>query len=697
MSIHNCSESESLESILKKSLEDHKLKVHYKPEYGDLVSLDKEGLILKAVGRELLEKTVSEYLGLLDTSGAIYEKNGDYALGIFSSGWCQIMDLASRKLCKTKNNKEALDSGKWRCHESCWGMSKVSIETKMPVDIECSGGIRLYAVPILVDDEAVGSINFGYGSPPKNHKELKALSQEYKININILKKASEEYRDRPELIIMLAKRRIESAAEFIASIVKAYMAEKQISDLARFPGENTSPVLRITKSGVLMYINQAGLNLFGKHWNHEIGKQMPENFNKLLKENNNENKDKRNEFIFGDHCFSFKAIPIQGKEYINVYAEDITEQQKLEKKIAKNTHNLGERVKELNCLYEISKLIETPGITLQKIYQGIIDLIPPAWQYPESVCARLIIGNNEFTSAHFSKSQFKQEAKIILRGEKKGIIQVFLSEKEQIFSKSFLLKEERNLLHAIAERLGKVIERMNAAEEIKKTHENLKKHVSSERLAYTGRVASGIAHEIRNPSTNVSLALEQLCEAFEPHDKQMKYVEIMERNLMRINYLISELLNCARPPEMMVKPHDIHKLLKNVINLVDAKISAKEVNVVRNYTSRSSIVKLDREHIERVFVNLVLNAIEAITRKRGTITVTTERDGKYFLVKIQDTGKGIAPENIFRIFDPFFSSKPNGVGLGLATCYGVIVSHGGTIEVISEPSGALFTVFLPLG
>ena len=107
---------------------------------------------------------------------------------------------------------------------------------------------------------------------------------------------------------------------------------------------------------------------------------------------------------------------------------------------------------------------------------------------------------------------------------------------------------------------------------------------------------------------------------------------------------------------------------------------------------------MDREHIERAFVNLVLNAIEAIPRKRGTITVTTECDEKYFLIKIQDTGKGIAPETIFKIFDPFFSSKPDGVGLGLATCYSVIVSHGGTIEVAGELSkGALFTVFLPLG
>ena len=84
---------------------------------------------------------------------------------------------------------------------------------------------------------------------------------------------------------------------------------------------------------------------------------MPESFNNLLKESSNENRDKRNEFIFGDHCFLFKVIPIQGKEYINLYAEDITERKKLGKNIARKTYDLGKRVKELNCLYEISELI----------------------------------------------------------------------------------------------------------------------------------------------------------------------------------------------------------------------------------------------------------------------------------------------------------------------------------------------------
>jgi PAS domain S-box-containing protein len=201
----------------------------YQPAYGDVTELNTTRLILDSVGYTTLRQIAVDTIDLLDTSVAVYEKNGDYAMGVFSSSWCKVLDSASRNLCNTTDNKEALCCGKWLCHENCWNDSaKKAIQTGKPTDIECIGGIHLYAVPIFVDECIIGVINIGYGNPPTEKSKLEKLAQLFSVNIEQLSHYARNYESRPKYIIELAKKKLHIQAELIGQIVQQRIIERKL-------------------------------------------------------------------------------------------------------------------------------------------------------------------------------------------------------------------------------------------------------------------------------------------------------------------------------------------------------------------------------------------------------------------------------------------------------------------------------------
>ncbi len=263
--------------------------------------------------------------------------------------------------------------------------------------------------------------------------------------------------------------------------------------------------------------------------------------------------------------------------------------------------------------------------------------------------------------------------------------------------------KSRDEMGSLAENLNIMIEKLHSAkQEAEQYHQELIQR--ADRMASIGELASGIAHEIRNPLAGIQGAIQILAEGFPKEDPRTQVTEEIQKQIYKLERLVKELLNYAKPVPANYLPTDINQLADKVLSFfITQRGRSEDFKIEKRFFSSLPKTMIDPSSMEQAFLNIILNAQKAMP-KGGTFTVSTlafpqrKDDGKEareVQIIFEDTGLGIPPENLPKIFNPFFSTRPDGTGLGLSITKNIVEQNGGKIEVKSQVNvGTRFIITL---
>jgi PAS domain S-box-containing protein len=750
-------------------------RARYEQPYGSLVELNTERTILDSIGDEYIRDIASEYLAVLGTSLAVYEKNGDYALRIVSSEWCRFLDERSRQLCETDDNREALTCGKWHCHVSCWETSKAAIEAGQPAELECHGGIRIYAVPIRAGNEIVGAINIGYGNPSTDPHGIENLADRYAVSTNVLLERARRYETHPSWIIDIAKSNLRRTARWMGEIILRRQAEERLRtshEQLRSLGNYLDTIIlnlpvgtAILEGEDLKYfrINRTLAEINGPSVEDHLGRPLAEvlpdaapilvpRFRQVLKSGKPSapfdvrlrlpgEPGRLRDFV--DRCFPIFVGGEERPRAVGVVMVEVTERKLAEEKLKKAHDELERRVEERTTelarasarlkervaekehvellLRNSERCLRDQFVELEHLYRTApvgLCLLDRDLRYVR-INERLAAVNGPPVAEHLGRTisevlpqlaetvvpmyrHVLETGQPILDREVTGAPPTQPGEVGYWLVSCYPLKPPQGAAWGISIVVQDITAQKRAEEDARRHLEELA-HLS--RVSTMGEMVTGIAHELSQPlgaiANLASVAQHKLGVGASPEAEElsMLFKDLLEQAL-RAGEIVRHLRAFITKAPARRATTDVNELISDVIKLVKPELNLNSIHLERKLAESLPQVSADGIQIQQVIINLVRNALEAMApmaadTRRLTIATSAPCSGTVEIAVI-DSGIGIRAENARRLFDTFFTTKANGMGLGLGISRSIIADHGGRLWAEANPDGgAAFRFTLP--
>lgn len=353
---------------------------------------------------------------------------------------------------------------------------------------------------------------------------------------------------------------------------------------------------------------------------------------------------------------------------------------------------LKERVKELTCLYEVSKIISRSDLTEKQVLKKIISSTKIAWRYSNDATVEILVPENTIHTTALNEPTYFQNSDIRIANVTIGSIKVHYPKSK--YTQNDFLTEEQNLLDTIAYEIAAYLEKLQNLEKkqaLMRTVERI------DRLSVLGEMTAGIAHELNTPLGNI-LGYAELIKSSNTDPEIDSDIETVINSVIYSREIVKKLLffSCEMPQQLQL--NEIKPIVTFAMSFLKQNFQEKKLKSELIFKNDTIIAKIDSVQLTQVFFNLLINAIYASPEK-GIIKTIIESDDDYLSITIEDQGIGIPDEIKSKIFDPFFTTKTTkkGSGLGLSVVHGIVKNHNGEITVVNNtPAGTIFIIKLPL-